>query len=122
MGAVTGTLVAESLAPGGVIEMGLMLRRLQRIMVDRPAPDQPKEWTLIDFTCPDEAAGEFARQLAAAMRPGAWYCDYSTNDTKYVVFSGLVMSYPRGDADGYAKAASYARSIGVPEAQLDWPA
>ncbi len=119
--AVTGTLVAESLAPGSVIEFGLTLRRLQRIAVGNATPDQPGEWTLVDFTCPDDGAQDFAAQLAAAMRAGSWYCDFATDDTKYVVFSGAVMSYPRGDEDGYRKAAAYARSVGVPEAQLDWP-
>jgi hypothetical protein len=31
-----------------------------------------------------------------------------------------VFRYPRGDAAGRDKAKEYARSAGVPEAQLDW--
>lgn len=118
--AVVGTLVAESLAPGGVIEFGLTLRRLQRIAIGNPAPGQPAEWTLIDFTCPDDGVEEFAAQLAAAMRTGSWYCDFATGQTKFVVFSGTAMSYPRGDDEGYQRAVAHARSIGVPESQLDW--
>lgn len=119
--AVTGTLVAESLAPGMPIECGLTLRKLQRITVASPALDQPSEWTLIDFSCPDDAVGLFAQQLADAMRPGSWYCDFGSARTKYVVFGGRVFAYPRGDQAGFDEAVAYARSVGVPESQLDWP-
>jgi hypothetical protein len=37
------------------------------------------------------------------------------------VFSGRVFRYPRGDLAVPAKAEEYGRSVGVPEAQLDWP-
>jgi hypothetical protein len=31
-----------------------------------------------------------------------------------------VFRYQRGDRSGRARAAQYARTVGVPEAQLDW--
>ena len=37
------------------------------------------------------------------------------------MFADHVFRYPRGAAEGRAQAASYARTIGVPEAQIDWP-
>jgi len=118
--AAIGTLIAESLRPGALIELGLTLRRLQRVTVSDSAAGQPPVWTLIDFTCPDDLAGGFAEQLAAAMDSGPWYADYSTDETKYVVFAGKVIAYPQGDAEGYKQAVEHARAIGVPEAQLDW--
>jgi hypothetical protein len=117
---VVGTLVAESLEPGRVIEFGLTLRRLQRIEVDSPAPDQPVEWTLIDFMCPDDGVEEFARQLSQAMRAGSWYCDFSSDQTKFVVFSDRMFAFARGDRAANQEAIAYARTVGVPEAQLDW--
>jgi hypothetical protein len=120
--AVTGTLVAESLAVGTVIDVPLTLRRLQRITAFNAGGDQPGHWTLIDFACGEEDADRFAEQLAAALAPGRWYADYATDTTKYVVFSGRVFTYPRRDKDGRAAAVAYARGVGVPEAQLDWPA
>jgi hypothetical protein len=120
--AVIGTLVAESLTTDAVIELGLTLRRLHRIAIADPAPDQPCVWTLIDFTCADTDVEEFARQLARGMRIGPWYCDFATTTTKYVVLAGKIFTYARGSAAGYTEAAEYARGMGVPEAQLDWPA
>ena len=50
-----------------------------------------------------------------------WYCDFRSEDETFVVFGGKVFRYPRGDPMGRAEAEDHARSIGVPEAQLDWP-
>lgn len=117
---ITGTLVADGLAPGMALECGFTVRRLQRISVASPAPDQPSEWTLIDFCCPDDAVGLFTQQLADAMRAGSWYCDFSSESTKYVVFAGRIFAFDRNDATANAEAVEYARGIGIPEAQLDW--
>ncbi len=38
-----------------------------------------------------------------------------------VVFHGRVFKYPTGDSTRRAEVEGYARSVGVPEAQLDWP-
>jgi hypothetical protein len=37
-----------------------------------------------------------------------------------VVFADQIFRYPRGDPEGRAAAAAYARTAGVPEPQLDW--
>jgi hypothetical protein len=118
--AAIGTLIAESLRPGALIELGLTLRRLQRVTISDAAAGQPPVWTLIDFTCPDDLAGGFAEQLAAAMDTGPWYADYGTDETKYVVFAGRVFAFARGDRAANQEAIAYARTVGVPEAQLDW--
>nr|WP_231929246.1 hypothetical protein [Micromonospora inositola] len=65
---------------------------------------------------------QLAQQLAASLRPGRWYADYATGSIRWVVFAGRIFKYPRADRDGYAEAAEAARSVGVPQAQLDWPA
>jgi hypothetical protein len=50
-----------------------------------------------------------------------WYCDYRSDTETFVVFADRVFRYARGDPAGRAAAADYARSVGVPVAQLDWP-
>lgn len=120
--AVIGTLVAESLRPQAVLELGLLLRRIHRVTVDAPAEGQPAVWTLIDFTCADEDVDAFADQLAQAMSAGRWYCDFATDKTKYAVFAGKIFAYERGDKAAQLEAKAYARRVGVSEAQLDWPA
>lgn len=120
--AVTGMLIAESLGVNAVVDVPLTVQRLERITAHSVSDDQPALWTLIDFTCADEDADRLAGQLAAALAPGNWYADYATDTTRYVVFAGKIFAYPRGDQAGRAAAVAYARSVGVPPAQLDWPA
>jgi len=38
----------------------------------------------------------------------------------FVVFADKVFRYPRKQAEGRRQAQDYARSIGIPEPQLDW--
>ena len=54
-------------------------------------------------------------------REGGWYCDFRTEAETFVVFAGRTFRYPRGDEAGRGAAVNYARSVGVPEEQLDWP-
>lgn len=69
----------------------------------------------------DDLAAAIADALASALDgSGGWYCNFSTADEAWVVFRGRVFHYPRGDAGGRAEAQAYGRSIGLPEAQLDW--
>jgi hypothetical protein len=42
-------------------------------------------------------------------------------DDVFVVFSGQVFRYPRGDRAARVRAEEHGRSVGVPKAQLDWP-
>ncbi|WP_245722820.1 hypothetical protein [Micromonospora matsumotoense] len=118
---IVGALVVESLALNATIDVPLTLRRIHRLPAWTAAGDQPAQWTLVDFTGPDDAGDELARQLAAALSPGRWYADYATDGTSWVVFAGRVFTYPRGDDTGRREAVTYARDVGVPEAQLDWP-
>jgi hypothetical protein len=54
-------------------------------------------------------------------RDGGWYCDFRSDDEVFVVFCDRVFRYPRGDRTARSTVEDYARSMGVPEAQLDWP-
>lgn len=51
---------------------------------------------------------------------GGWYVNYNTMAEAFVVFAGKVFRYPRGQVEGRRRAQDYARSIGIPEPQLDW--
>jgi hypothetical protein len=39
----------------------------------------------------------------------------------FIVFPGRGFRYRRGESSGRAEAEAYARSVGIPESQLDWP-
>lgn len=121
-GVLEGVLIAESLRTGTALT-GIPLRttRIARIEVTGASPDQPARWTLIDFTADAALAEPLAEQLAAALDPtGGWYVNYTTPAEAFVVFPHRVFRYPRGDAAGRAAAADHARTLGIPEPQLDW--
>ena len=117
----TGGLVAESLAPGAELETPLTARRVRRIDAGDPLVGQPVVWTLIEFVVAEELAEQLIAELRDALEPGPWYCDLASDKETVVVFAGRAFRYPRGDDGGRAEAETHARTVGVPETQLDWP-
>ena len=120
---VTGVLIAESLRAdarlGGVT---LTVRRITREHAGDPRAGQPRTWTFIEFVAAAVDAERLANTLSRALddRLG-WYCDFRSATETFVVFSRRVFRYPRGDTNRRAQAEAHARSVGVPESQLDWP-
>lgn len=117
-----GVLIAESLRVGAELSgIPLQVIKIARIEVANAAPEQPRQWTRMDFAADERDAECLADQLAACLAPnGGWYVNYNTASEAFVVFPENVFRYPRGDADGREKAKVHARSIDIPEAQLDW--
>ncbi|MFF9808552.1 hypothetical protein ACF1G5_26145 [Streptomyces coeruleorubidus] len=117
-----GVLIAESLRVGAE-SAGVPLRvtKIARVEVEGAAAGQPQRWTILDFTGEEADAEPLAEQLAACLSPtGGWYVNYNTATEAFVVFPGEVFRYPRGRAQGRRRAQDHARSLGIPEAQLDW--
>ncbi len=115
-----GAIVAESLRLGGLIEgIPLVVLKLER--VDAGLGEQPAHWTLLSFEAADSDGDRLADALADALEcVGGWYADFHSNTEVTVVFADRIFRYARGDKDGRANVADYARSVGVPEEQLDW--
>ena len=120
---MVGTLIAESLRSGAVIEgIPFATTRLARADVGDIDAGQPLTWTFIEFEVADDDAEPLARALEAALqRSGGWYCDFRSDDETFVVFADRTFRYPRGDRTGRSEATEHGRSVGVPEVQLDWP-
>jgi hypothetical protein len=118
----TGVLIAESLRVGGVLGgVPLRVTELRRIEAAGATGVQPRWWTLVDFQVADSDAPRLADVLAGCLDPGGgWYANYNTAAEAFVVFAGRIFRYPHGDTGSRAAAEEYARSIGVPEPQLDW--
>jgi hypothetical protein len=119
-----GTFIAESLMLNVPLErLPLEVRKITRIgPLDNVSDAQPKVWTFIEFSVPDDQAPELASALALVLDATlGWYCDFRTEHETFVVFADRVFRYPRGDPRGRAAAAAHARTVGVPEAQIDWP-
>jgi hypothetical protein len=117
-----GAIIAESLRIGTELNgVPLLVRRISRFEVTVPGPDQPEQWTLIEFDVPDDHADRLAASLADALLPkGGWYADFHTDTHAYVVFADRIFRYLRGDHAARMQAQQYGRDAGVPEGQLDW--
>ncbi len=123
MSTFSGALLGESLRPDAVLEgIPLTITKIYRAALGLAAVGQPEVWTVIEFELPADHAVPLAETLSRLLqREGGWYCDFRLADEVFVVFSGKAFRYPRGNRAGCAAAEEYARSAGVPEAQLDWP-
>ena len=119
----SGALIGESMIVGSTLQPNAMVvHRISRADCGDEASGQPRTWTFIEFEIPDEQAAAWADDLATTLQAEhGWYCDFRTAGETFVVFAGKVFRYPRGDQARRAKAAHHARSVGVPEHQLDWP-
>jgi hypothetical protein len=118
-----GGLIGESLRRGSALEgITLSVRKVARADVGNIESGQPLTWTFIEFEAADTDAERLAEALQRVLEPaGGWYCDFRTDDETFVVFANRTFRYPRGDPIGRADVEDYGRSVGVPEAQLDWP-
>lgn len=120
---IEGTLIAESIRVGAVLDgVRLVTRSIRRAAAGDASAGQPELWTLIEFEADEPVAEAVAGALANVLeKEHGWYADFRTPAETFVVYSGRVFRYPRGDSAGRAEAAAYGRSVGVPENQLDWP-
>jgi len=117
----TGALIVESLRVGTVLSgVTLQVSKVSRADLGDTSAGQPLTWTFVHFDIADDDAEQLAAQLEQALEPGPWYCDFHSGTDTFVVFAGRTFCYPRGDHAGRAVAADHARSVGVPEAQIDW--
>jgi hypothetical protein len=116
-----GALLGESLRLDAVIEIPLAVHRVSRAAAGDANAGQPREWTFIEFTVKAGEVGALAGALSRALRrEGGWYCNFNSDDEVVVVFYGRVFRYRSGDRAARAEVEQYARSVGVPESQLDW--
>ncbi|MFD7919687.1 hypothetical protein ACFV3R_10720 [Streptomyces sp. NPDC059740] len=117
-----GVLIAESLRLGAeLVGVPLHITKIARVEVHNAVAEQPQQWTLLDFAAEETDAEPLAGQLAACLAPtGGWYVNYNTTTEAFVIFADRIFRYPRKQVEGRQQAQDYARSIGVPESQLDW--
>jgi len=117
-----GYVLVESMRPGTQLEgLPLSLKKIERYPVHSATPDQPSVWTTVEFDFPEEEAGRLAEALAGVLdEHGGWYSHLNVNGETFVVYAGRVFRYASGDKAARAETEEYGRSVGVPEAQLDW--
>jgi hypothetical protein len=115
-----GVLIGESIRVGAVLEgVPLTVTRVERVVAG--AAEQPPVWTIVSFEAADASVDQLAEKLAAVIEPRhGWYCDFHSDSEVIVVFAQRIFRYFRGDGVARKRVVEYARSLGVPEAQLDW--
>jgi hypothetical protein len=119
---LAGTLIAESLRVGTVLEdLGLTVRKISKYRAGGTTSDQPEIWTTLDFEAEEAMAEDLAQAFAGALDQPGWYVNFESPAENFVVFPGRVFRYPRGDAAGRAAAQAHGRRLAIPEPQLDWP-
>jgi hypothetical protein len=121
---VRGYIIVEGIRPGSWLEnLNLSLVRIERSRFRNPGPDQPKVWTTVHFETSEDPE-RLATALSEALddNPSRWYTDFATDREKFVIFPKRVFRYPIGDQARRAEAQEYARSIGIPQWQVDWEA
>ncbi|MFF3708895.1 hypothetical protein [Streptomyces phaeochromogenes] len=65
-----GTLIAESLRVRAELTgIPLQITKITRIGVTTAAPDQPQQWTLLDFATEEDYAAPPAEQMTGALAP-----------------------------------------------------
>jgi hypothetical protein len=122
----TGTIIAESLRVGATLAgFSLTVSDIERLAPADISSQQrqagiPAQWTLLRFALPDSEADRLASALASALERG-WYVDFHTATETFVVFARRIFRYRSGDRTGRAEAEAYARTLSIPDPQLDWP-
>jgi hypothetical protein len=117
---LNGAVIVESLRPGAAFDGAeLTLRKLTRIQVDDNTPEQPGIWTVVEFASSADPAA-LASHFADALSGRGWYAGFDTDVETYVVFPGRAFHYRKGDDAAREEVRNYARSVGVPDSQLDW--
>jgi hypothetical protein len=114
-----GIIIKESLADQSILD-GLLVTNTELASIDNAAPGQPNVWTLVSFDIAEADAAAFAEKLSRSLTQGKWYVDIKSDEEVYVVFKDKVFHYQRSDDSGRAEAVAYARSLEIPESQLDW--
>jgi hypothetical protein len=118
---LTGYIIAESIRPGSRLEgLPLTLVSIERYPVENATGDQPPVWTMIRFEFPQNEAERLANAFADVLDEPGWYTDFEVDGEKFVIFPRRIVRYRRGDRAARAQAEAYGRTLGIPDAQLDW--
>jgi len=120
-GVLRGVLIVESVRVGGRIAVPVHVTALTRFAAPPEPIGGPPTWTFLEFEAELEQAEQLMFEFASALDDThAWYASFRSNEEMFVVFSGRRFRYKLGDAAARGEVETYARSIGVPESQLDW--
>jgi len=119
---VKGYILIEGIRVGARLEgLALRLLKIERYDMETATPEQPPVSTTVEFEFGEGDAERVATALSEVIsEKGGWYTNFTLQDETFVIFAGRVFRYRHDDHAGRAEVAAYGRSVGVPDAQLDW--
>jgi hypothetical protein len=114
----TGQIIAESLNSPQALK--LMTTKKVSESVDENAESNHgfKVWHIHDVEFPRTRLVDVLATLKEDLRSGKWWIDISFEDEVYVVFNGKIFSGSKKDKNFRNEVDSYAKNLGIPEAQL----
>ena len=115
----TGTVIAESLHDESVLNFVDDVKREHAQMIDA-LPDQAKTVSIITFAVREELAGAVVDELSRLIKPSHWYADVKHEFDVYVIFPNKIFRFMPKEADKRQKAVDYAKTLGIPESQIDF--
>lgn len=115
----TGLLLKESLADPGLLDR-LNVSKIETWEPGEAGAPGPPVWTAVTFEGEEQTADETAELISGAMHDSYWYANIHCPVDEIVIFAGRIFRYVRGDATARAPIEDYARSLGIPDHQLDW--
>ena len=115
-----GVLIKESLVELSVLDR-LHIVDTKIVDISLPADDQTAKWTVLTFEINDAQAAAIAQALADELALGPWYVDFNNGRRSYVVFSGRVFTYVRGDGATLRPLKCTLGSRGFPSLRLTGP-
>lgn len=119
---ISGALIMESLRADACLDdLQLIVREIYRFRPHGTSPEQPDTWSVLEFEADQEEAGKLAQALADVLGQPGWYVEFRSPGETFIVYPGRVFRYPRGHREGRTEAQAHGRTLGIPEAQLDWP-
>lgn len=114
-----GTIIVESLISDSVLNFVEIKARETADLAD-PLADQPKQVTIVTFEIGDDMASAVVEEVSKNLKSGHWYGDVAHEFDKFVVFPNKVFRFTPKEVEKRQKAIDYAKSLGIPESQIDF--
>lgn len=115
----TGTIIAESLLSDSVLNFVTVTSRETAELVDA-LPDQPKQVTIVVFEVGDDMASAVAEEISRHLNSRHWYADLRHEYEIFVIFPNKIFRFAPKETEKHQKAIEYAKSLGIPESQIDF--
>jgi len=114
-----GTIILDSLISDSVLNFVEIKARETAELADALA-DQSKQVTIVTFEIGDDMVSAVAEEISKNLKSGHWYADISHEFDKFVIFPNKIFRFTPKEIEKRQKAVDYAKSLHIPESQIDF--